>query len=134
MGSPVEGRKDVTYIGDGLIPGTKKRNTLGITTEASIGRGRSTLLAVIFPVLAIGYASDLPPRLNHTKFCTVIREIIARADMQALGGGKRCKFIDELCRGLQLLPDYGVRSHPFTLRKVPYLILFDHTDPIFARP
>jgi hypothetical protein len=61
--SVVELRKYVVYVTDGLLPGTKERMTVGITTEASVGRGRS-FLSLMFPAFVVGYSDVLKPYMD----------------------------------------------------------------------
>ena len=125
-GSVVQLRKYVTYVSDGFIPGTKEKNTVGITEEASVGRGKS-FLSLVFPAFVIGYASNLPPNLNHAQFCDVVREITTNADTEAIRSGTPCQATDEICRRYRLLSHRGFRLHRFTFRPVPHLFLLDRT-------
>ena len=56
--SVIQRRKTVTYIGQGLIPGTKERNTIGMTAEAAIVRRGWILLSLFSPRLVVCYVSD----------------------------------------------------------------------------
>jgi hypothetical protein len=122
--SVVQTRKYVTYIGEGFLPGTKETNSLGITAEASVGRGKG-LLSVMFPVLVIGYASDLPPKLPISQFCMLAQQITTDADIEVVRSGKQCQVVKGICDRYRVLATCGLLYHRFTFRPLPHLFIVD---------
>ena len=124
--SVIQRRKYVKYIRQGLVPGTKELNTIGMTAEAAIVRGRWILLRLLSPRLVVCYVSDLPPRLPFADFCDVIRVILSACDIEVLRSGEKDATLKELCRRHSFLADLGIRYSILPFRRVPHLFLLDH--------
>jgi hypothetical protein len=121
--SVIHRRKTVSYLYKGFL-GTTERATVGLTAEAAVGKAGS-IWSVIFPSFVVGYASTLPPKLDHDEFCNLLREMLSAADFEKIRIGVECPVAVEISKRKGLLAEAGVRLHAFTLGRVPHFIVID---------